>query len=316
MKNKLRLIDVSMLSTYMGRALTGFVTLFVIAVAVGAWLSGGGRGFDRGVITVCVHALPEEWDARRIFEPFRSLLSAETRRPVVVTECGEERPAGFELYVLPVDEYFRYERPLGIRALFEIQSSARRIDKAVVVSREPIETGVPKTATVNEFVFTRPMSVNGFWVQADALERTGLGMPTDLRDLEFTGSAAGGSRAVFDVLCGAYRFGACKLSEITDLLRDGSMQAGELHVWDAGDALPEVVIAARGSLEYYERKLGSVAGMLDEVTSPPRENETVALLKSRGVRRLVPLGPERISETRRLFERYGVVFDSTRVVSP
>jgi hypothetical protein len=317
MKNKLKLIDVSMLSSYMGRALTGIVTLFVIAVAISAWLSGGGRGFDRGVIAVCVRVVPTEWDSQRVFEPFRSLLSGETRRPVVVTQCVDEWPMGFDLYVLPVHDYFKYERPFGIRALFEIQSSVRQSDKAVIVSRERMDGVLPVTAAPTEFVFTHPMSVNGFWVQAAALEQGGLEMPEDLRHLRFTGSAAGGERAIFDVLCGAYRFGACKLSEITALSRNGSMQPGELNVTHVDDALPELVIAARvDDSRYYTRILERVARLLDEVTSSAREDETVGLLKPRGVRGFLPLGPGRIEEARQLFDRYGVVFDSTQVVRP
>jgi hypothetical protein len=85
----------------------------------------------------------------------------------------------------------------------------------------------------------------------------------------------------------------------------------------AGNVLPEMMIAARGDdSSYYKRHLERIARLLEEVTSPAREDETVGLLKSRGVRRLLPLEPERIDEARRLFENYGSVFDSTQVVRP
>jgi hypothetical protein len=317
MKNKLRLIDVSMLSSYMGRALTGIVTLFVIAVAISAYFNGGGRGFERGVIAVCVRVPAAVSDSEPIFEPFRSLLGRATLRPVVVTECREEWPVGFDLYVMPVHEYFKYERSLGIEALYEIQSSHRQTDKAVIVSREPVNGELPSIPATEEIVFSHPMSVNGFWVQAAALEKSGFEMPGDLRDLEFAGSVVGGDRVIFSVLCGAYRFGACRLSEVTARAQDGSVGAGELHVAHAGNVLPEMMIAARGDdSSYYKRHLERIARLLEEVTSPAREDETVGLLKSRGVRRLLPLEPERIDEARRLFENYGSVFDSTQVVRP
>lgn len=312
MKNKLRLIDVSMLSSYMGRALTVFVMLFVIVVAVSAYFNEGGGGFERGVIAICVRAAPAAGDLEEFIEPFRSLLGRETRRPVVSTDCRGEWPAGFDLYVMPVHEYFEFERSMEIQALYEIQSSPRQTDKAVIISRASAADEPAPGPAPSEIVFSHPLSVNGFWVQVAELEANGFEVPDDPRSLEFAGSAVGGDRVIFSVLCGAYPYGACKLSEVVARTREGSVVAGELEVTHVGDALPELVIATRREdTEYYKRNLERIARLLEEVRLPAQEDETVGLLKSRGVRRLLPLTPERIGETRRLYEEYGGVFDSS-----
>ncbi|UCH82772.1 MAG: hypothetical protein JSW50_09855 [Candidatus Latescibacterota bacterium] len=317
MKNKLRLIDISMLSSYMGRVLTVGVTLFVIVVAIAAYLSDGGRGIERGVIAICICAVPGLGDTDQVFEPFRVLLGRETRRPVIVTKCDGEQPAGFDLYILPVHRYFEAEQKLDIQALFEIQSTERQADKAVVVSKESAGSPEQGMRSLEDIVFSHPKSVNGFWVQAAMLEINGFEMPEDLLSLNFAGTVSSGARVISDVLCGAHRYGACKLSEVTTRIRDGSVRTGELHVWPVREVLPELVIAARvGESGYFSDKLDRVAKLLDEETSPAREDETVGLLRSRGVRRLFSIDAKRIGEVRRLFEDYGGVFDSTEVVRP
>ncbi|UCG52532.1 MAG: PhnD/SsuA/transferrin family substrate-binding protein [Candidatus Latescibacterota bacterium] len=316
MKDKLRLIDVSLLSSYMGRALTVVVTVFVVSVAISAYLRGG-RGSEHNVISVCVPSSATEGEALRVFDPLRALLSREARRPVVLSECGEHWPPGFDLYVMPIHQYLLHEETLDVVALHEVESSERRRDKAVIISRTRDHGIRLSDASPADVVFSHPHAVNGFWIQAAAMKKAGFEFPDDPRELCFEGSTATGDRAVFGVLFGAYRLGACKLSELTTLANEGIVRAEEFHVVHGEDVLPELVIAAgRDEAAYYGRRLEGVARLLDEDASTATADTTVRLLKSLGVCRLVPVTADRMKRTRELFEEFGSLFDTTQVVRP
>ena len=79
MKDRIKPIDVSILSTYMGRSLTIVVTVVVVGIAISAYLAGGGP--ERNTISVCVPAGSSAIAAMRTYEPLRALLSKVTRRP-------------------------------------------------------------------------------------------------------------------------------------------------------------------------------------------------------------------------------------------
>ena len=317
MKDKLRLIDVSMLSSYMGRALTVVVTIFVVGIAVSALLQSGGS--DHGIIRVCVPARSYTGDAVEAYEPFRALLSRETRRPVELVECGGQWPEGFDVYVMPIDEYLRYAPGLDALGLYEIKLSERRSDKAVIISRPPEMDGGHETPGVpgavmdfaevlpNEVAFSHPLSVNGFWLQAAAMVGAGFEMPGDVRELRFEGSRREGGRVVYGVLFGTYRLGACKLSEIVSLSERGVIAGDELRVIHADDVLPELVVAVKRSRSrYFGRKIGGVAKLLDEPVSPARQDHTVELLKSYGICRIDPVEESPLERAEMLFRRYSL----------
>jgi len=315
MKNKLRVIDVSMLSSYMGKALTVFVTIFVVAIAVSALVDGG--GIEKNVIRVCVPARPRAGDAVRMYEPLRSLLSRETRRPVVLTECSSEWPRGFDVYVMPVDEFFESEKALDAAALFEVRSSARPGDQAVVVSKRTAAPVDLSSVAPADAAFSHPLSVNGFWVQAEALSRSGFELPADTARLRFEGTKGDATRVIFGVVFGAYTLGACKQSEIASLSASGSIDARGLRVVVSGDVLPETVLAAaRGEARYFDRKIGAVAALLDRERSTANPDDTIELLKAVGVCGLDRLSEERFSHTRALFERFGGFSRSSAAVRP
>ena len=78
MKNKVRLIDVNMLSMYMGRWATIISILFVVTLTLSA-LYGSRRG-QHNIIALCVPSTMPPQAA----ECLRVLLGRETRRPVDV----------------------------------------------------------------------------------------------------------------------------------------------------------------------------------------------------------------------------------------
>jgi hypothetical protein len=101
------------------------------------------------------------------------------------------------------------------------------------------------------------------------------------------------------------------------LANEGTIGVGEIHVVHSEESLPELVIAARGDESaYYERELNGVARLLEEDTSTSAPHETVSLLKSLGVCRLVPVSEDRVERARRLFGEFGYLFESTQVVRP
>jgi hypothetical protein len=311
-RNKLRVIDVSILSSYMGRALTFFVTLFVVGIAVSALIDGG--GFEKNVINVCVPAGARPGDAVESFEPLRSLLGRESRRPVVLLECAGEWPPGQDIYVMPVDEFFRWERELQVAAIYDVSSSETRNDKAVFVVRQSAATFDLSSVAPDDVVFVHPSSVNGFWVQAEALAwgdtihvpEAATGAGAGVRGaFRFVGSPRDATRVICGVATGAFDIGACKLSDLSELSRRGVIGARELRVIGARDALPETVIAVKpGERRYFEAKIRKIAALLDGGPSAADQKESIRLLETAGVRRLDPIDAKGLEGVRRLFVKF------------
>lgn len=300
MKNKLSLIDVSILSSYMGKALTLFVTLFVVGIAASALIHGG--GVEKNVVRVYVPAGPHPGEAVERFEPLRSLLVGQTRRPVTLVECAGDWPRGGDLYVMPVGEYLRREGELGVSAIYEVGSSERRLDKAVLVALPSGEPPDLSSVSPEDVVFVHPASVNGFLVQANALFEAGWEAGGGFR---FEGVPRDATRVILGVAVGAFRLGACPLAEVTELSRRGVVGAGELRVVAAWDALPEMVVAVKTrEARYFEAKIAAIAALLKNESSAPDRRDAVRLLKTVGVCRLDRLERERIDEVRRLFDRF------------
>jgi hypothetical protein len=314
MKNKIQLIDVSMLSSYMGKALTGIVTLFVIGIAVSALIDGS--GIERNVIRMSVPRGHLQGEALDRWEPFRALLARETRRPVVVTEADGEWPAGFDLYVLPADVFFENESRLAVTALFDVRSDADGRDKALVIANALAGPVDISSVRPDEIVFADPRSVNGFWVQADALAGKGVAIPADAK-LRFDGTMRDATRVVFDVVFGRCTLGACRSDELSALTARGIIRPREVLAVLASDELPETIIAAdRREARYFEKRISSLARLLDEPGSVSGQGDTVRLLKARGVERIEPLSAPRIERTRALYERFGKPASSNAAVSP
>ncbi len=314
MRNKLRLIDVSILSSYMGKALTVFVTVFVVGVTVGALIDR--EHVDRNVIRVCVPARSGPGEAVKTYEPLRSLLDRQTRRPVMLVERTGEWPRGCDLYLMPVDEFFRWERELGVTALYEVRSSERRNDKAVVITPPSEDALDLSVVTAADIVFAHPLSVNGFWVQANGLARVGVELARGSK-LRFEGTPGDATRVICGVAIGAFKLGACKLSELSSLSETGVIDAREIRVVRSDDALPETVVAVNlREARYFGAKIGSIAKLLDNESTAADGGESVRLLKAVGVCRLDPLGQDRLDEVRRLFDRFDPFSRSLMAVRP
>ena len=314
MKNKIRLIDVSILSSYMGKALTGLVTLFVIGIAVSALLNGG--GIERNVIRVCVPRGDSAGEAVDAWEPFRALLAGETRRPVIVSESAGDFPGGFDVYVMPVDDFFENESRLGVTVLFEIGSARARGDKALVITKSSAEPVDPSSVDPGDIAFADRRSVNGYWVQAGALAEKGVDVAA-AEGLRFEGTRRDATRAVFAVIFGGARFGACRLSEIASLAERGMIDPREIRTVIAGEALPELVVSAdRRESEYFKKKIGAISTRLRERGALTSRGDAARLLEARGIEAIEPLPAPRLEQTRRLYERFGAAARRGASVSP
>jgi hypothetical protein len=319
MKNKIRIIDVSILSSYMGKALTVLVTLFVIGIAVSALFSGG--GIERNVIRVCVPRGERAGEAVVTWEPFRALLAGETRRPVVVSESGGEWPAGFDLYVMPVCDHFENGSRLGVDVLFEISATQGRRDRAVVIARSSAARGSADAVDFSsvdpgDIAFADPRSVNGYWVQAGALAERGLDV-AGAESLRFEGTTRDATRVIFAVLFGGARFGACRLSEIASLAGRGAIGPREIRTVITADALPDLVVSAdRRESAYFEKKIAAISERLGERAAPSARGDAARLLEARGIAAFEPLPASRLEQTRRLYERFGAAARRSVSVSP
>jgi ABC-type phosphate/phosphonate transport system substrate-binding protein len=314
MKNKIRIIDVSILSSYMGKALSVLVTLFVVGIAASALFSGGGA--ERNVIRVCVPAGARSGDAAESWEPFRALLAAETRRPVVVSESGGDWPAGFDLYVMPPSDLFEKESRLGVEALFEIAAAPHRSEKAVVIAKSSEDAEDFPPADPGEIAFADPLSVNGFWVQAGALAERGLDVNA-AADLRFEGTRRDATRAVFAVLFGGARFGACRIGEISSLAERGAIDPREIQTVMAADALPDLLLCAeRRESKYFEKRIGAVSRRLGDRGALSPRGDAARLLAARGIAAIERLPAGRLEQTRRLYERFGSAARRNATVSP
>ena len=314
MKNKLRLIDVSMLSSYMGKALTALVTVFVVGIAVSVLIDGG--SIEKNFIRVCVPARSRPGEAVETYETLRSLLSRETRRSVTLVECAGEWPRDCDVYLMPVGAFFRWERELDAEALYEVGASERRNDKAVIIAPKSLDSLQLASMTTGDVVFCHPTSVNGFWVQANALSGPGVGWAGNAQP-RFEGASGDATRVVCGVAVGAFRFGACRLSEVSSLAQKGIIGGGEIRVVRSDDALPETVLAvARREARYFEGKIGSISRLLDNGSPDADLVDSVRLLKAVGVCRLDRLEKDRLEAVRKLFERFEVLSRSPASVRP
>ena len=111
---------------------------------------------------------------------------------------------------------------------------------------------------------------------------------------------------VFSVLTGECMLGACRLSDVTELVDAGLIKTGEVEVARSSAAAPELVVACRpGDAGYYRDILKNVAARIAAPGQLGRERDAVGLMKSRGMRSLRPLPDEQLERAAELFDRIG-----------
>jgi len=299
MKDKTKPVDFKLMSTYMGRSMTAIVALFVVVVAMSALLSG--EASQRDIVDVCIYGTRTATEPGH-FEPLRSLLGDATRRPVILDAEGD---SNCDIYIMSIEDYVRGSDVLGVEAIYEIRRTERRRDSAVIIVRSSDQEIDYARLSADDVAFSSRGSMNGYFVQASILADRGFGMPDSPCELHFIGSEQDHSRVVLSVIHGRYRLGACRLSTLSSMKKNGVIGESEITVIGRGEALPEMLIAVPAEhVAYYTEKLAHISNQLNEVVSPTRQNETVELLKARGVAALEPADMERIEQARWLFDHY------------
>lgn len=309
MKNKLRLIDINIVSAYMGRFMTLFVMAAVLAVTISALFSKGGVR-DHLTLTIQVPSGRSADDALDFYEPLRYLLAKETGRTVRVQApappaarptsdnwCGE-----CELYVLPMEDFVASREEQRLTALYSISPTEHRRDTAVLIKRHG-ET-IPAVLTQDDVVFTSPKSVNGCWVQLLLLESEGFAAPETIASLRFAPVVGGATWVVYAVLFGEYAVGACRQSDLAALVSTGSLRGDEITVVRTSPAVPEVVLACRSEdAGYYRGLLETISAKLADPNPPGTDRDAIELMKSRGMRSLLRVSQDELGRATALFDR-------------
>ncbi len=288
MKNKAKRIELKIVSTYMGGALTVVVTLVVLGITLSALISDGGDRFG-GVLEISVSTRGVDDEALQRFEPFGTLLSSRMRKPVNLTAFSGGSPRG-DLYIISLNEYLVWRQPLELVPLYSVLDFEGNRDAAVIITSgtggEPNYADMPPGAVA----FVDSFSVNGFWIQLGLLEQRGFRLPERLDRFHFEGAAGHCLRVVFGVRCGAYALGACRMSDLVSLRREGILREGEVRIVARTDALPEIILAApREAAADFYRPLEAVATALRSAESLPSQEVAVSCLKTAGIKRLVPI---------------------------
>lgn len=299
MKNKVRLIDITVVSEYMGRFLTAIVSAIVIVITVSALVSKGGVR-DHKTLLVGVPPMQGVDATEDYFEPLRLLLALESGRTVEVDSHTPGWCRQCELHLLPIAEFVAVAAERDLVPIYSICRTRSGADAAVVVARsDDIRSLVP---TPQNVMFVDPQSVNGCWVQLAQLESRGFASPDRVASLRFAPMPSA-ARVVYSVLTGASAYGACRQSDLTELAAAGDLDRNELQVVFSSPAVPELVVACRpADAEYYRHLLSRSAARIAVLESSGRVREVVELLKSRGMRSLRPVSQDEFDRTVALFD--------------
>jgi hypothetical protein len=305
MKNKIRLIDITILSQYMGRFLTAIVTAIVFAITVSALVSEGGIRRQAATLVMEVAPLKGVKGTDDQFEPFRYLLALETDRTVVLRERGADHCERCDLFVMPIELFLASDESHRLVPLYSIDRTDHKRDEAVVIARNGDPE--PDVPSPGDIVFTNPESINGCWVQLGLLESRGYELPDRIDSLHFAsrpGAAPAAGRVIFSVLLGEYPYGACRASDLAKLIAAGEVGRDELRIVVSGPTVPELVVACRPeNADYYRSVLERVSARVALTRAPGRDNGAVELLKSRGMRSLRPVSGAGLKRAAELFTK-------------
>ena len=191
MNNKIRKIDINIVSAYMGRLLPVIVMLMVLAITLSAVVGVGGLR-DHVILVVGVPQNGGTGSAQERYAPLRQLLARETGRTVSLSPRGTDWNDGCDLYLLETGEFVKEREKRGLVAVYSFSRMQRRSDAAILVSRRGSQP--PAFPGRDDVIFADPRSINGCWVQLAFLDSTGFETPERIEDLRFA-PPPGGSRS-------------------------------------------------------------------------------------------------------------------------
>lgn len=279
----MRVIDVGIVSTAIGRRLTLFLLALVLAITVSAmWPDDDPRP---SMIRVGVSEAVGAGDASRSYSALARLLTDVTGAPARIVDLTGESTPGCDLYLLPAAEYCAQP---GLRALYAVRRAGGS-EGGVIIAAAGDQPDVSELSP-NDIVFVAARSVNGCWLQADTLS---------LRIDETFNFAGRAERVVAAVVHGRYRAGACGRPELNLLLDSGVVYADEIEVVLEIPGLPEVVLACYASeLDTFEDILVGLGAAFAS------DSGVVASLETRtGILGFAPVGERQREALRALYER-------------
>lgn len=281
--NRVKPIDISILSAHMGHIQTAVVAAVVVGLALHAWFTRSSVRDDE-VLTIAI-----DGDADRM-DPLVRLIARRTSRVTDVESIGGMARA--DLVVMPSLEFTRRRDELALVALFGLEAAPG--DRALLVAA-PGHTGLPRR--IDEVLFSGPASVNGCWVQLSVLDGN-LAVPATVDSLRFV-PGADAARVPWAVARGDAGFGACRASDL-----DG---ADTLAVVLEQAALPEWIIAARPEeAPYFRERLAPLADAFADPGAHSDELDLVELLAGRGLGSFRGISPgqwSRLEEAGAVMER-------------
>lgn len=242
MKNKIKVIDFSIVSTYMGRYLTAVVAVLMFAITLSALLSGGGTPVEGTVIV----GVPSRGDAETtldFFEPLRSLLERNIAMTVRLEVCEDSWPESCDFLVMSVHEFQRLRESESLVAIFSVEPPGGWSGAAIIAGGSVGE--IPSDVSGDDALFTAPHSINGCWVQLRALEERGVVFPAMLDELEFAPPPGHAERVVYSVATGRYRLGAVPRRVVSRMISEGKIAADEVAIVATLPSMPETVLCHR-----------------------------------------------------------------------
>lgn len=301
MKNKLRMIDINVASSYMGKFLTLGVTAAVLAITVSAMYGPGGFRNHRPLLI----EVPASGGAER-YRPLRDLIAIETGRSVMIRVRGEQSCEDCDLYVFPIEPFLSQGSARGLTPLYAVEPIGPGRNAAVLIARRaaPPPDSPPAAEDV---IFSHERSLNGFWVQLSLLEAEGFTAPGGLGSLRFASTPGAGTRVVYSVALGQSALGACRASDLTEAVRSGGIGGDELTIVRSSPALPELVVAGRPSdAAYLAGVLERIAAALLVEDSAGRRRAAVRMMKIEGMRRLRPVERGELEKAAELYSQMKV----------
>lgn len=298
MKQKIELIDFTLISTYFGKYLTVFVTLAVFAITGGALLNNkAGVG---GVLKIAVTSGNAADEQMRRFEPFGLLLSSQVRRAVEIVPYSTEEP-DVDLYIMTLDRFLEDRRRLNLVALRSLVDFIANEDIAVVITAVSRDTVACDLLHPSQVAFTDSFSANGFWLQVEDLEKKGFRLPERMDQLRFEGSESHSLRVVLGVQWNRYILGACRMSDLIFLENRGLLNLEDIRIVSQMDALPEVLFAATPQKAPLLRDaLEHVDDILLSPGAPHGLRVAVAEIHAAGFRRLLPVSEDQLARAEKL----------------
>ncbi len=298
MKQKIELIDFTLISTYFGKYLTVFVTLVVFAITAGALLNNkAGVG---GVLKIAVSGGNGADEQKRRFEAFGLLLSSQVRRAVEIVPYSTDEP-DVDLYIMTLDRFLDDRRRLNLEALRSLVDFIANEDIAVMITAASNDTVAYDLLEPSQVAFTDSFSANGFWLQVEDLEKRGFRLPERMDQLRFEGSENHSLRVVLGVQWNRYILGACRMSDLIFLENRGLLNPEDIRIVSQMDALPEVLFAATPQKAALLRDaLEHVDDILLSPGAPHGLRAAVAELHAAGFRRLLPVSEDQLVRAEKL----------------